>query len=265
MIHYSIDDIRKEFIELYLSEAFVTSGDTKTIEIIDANFEIKPGETAIFGSLNEYANRELQWYLSESLSVDDIPGECPKIWKQCATKDDAHEINSNYGFLEFNESNYSQYKHALNELIKDPNSRRACHIYTRPSIWYEYNRDGMSDYICTFATQQFLRKFDSKSNKYTLIYCVSMRSNDAITGLKNDLYWARYIAGRMIYDLKAAGIEVEDEPIIYWHANSLHLYERSFGLLENYIRDHGTKEMKKRLDSIQSERFFNNSLNNSKF
>lgn len=253
MIHYNINDIRKEFASLYLSESFITSGDTKTIEIIDANFQVSSSDDSIFGTLNEYAHRELQWYLSESLSVDDIPGECPKIWKSCATKDDKHEINSNYGYLEFNAENYNQYKHALNELIKDPNSRRACHIYTRPSIWNEYNRDGMSDYICTFATQQFIRKI---GNIDTLIYCVSMRSNDAVTGFKNDLFWARYIAYRMIYDLKAVGKTIADDPIIYWHANSLHLYERSFNLIDNYIKVYGTKEMKDKLAIIEQKRLY---------
>jgi len=240
----SIDDIRKEFVELYLNSDFTPSGKTKTIEIINANFQVLPGDETIFGSLNEYANRELAWYLTESLSVTDIPGDCPSIWMDCATKDDNHFINSNYGYLEFNAENYNQYKHAINELIKDPNSRRACHIYTRPSIWNDYNKDGMSDYICTFATQQFIR------NK-TLIYCVSMRSNDAVTGFKNDLYWARYIAKRMILDLKSAGLEIEDEPIIYWNANSLHVYERSFNLIKNYIKNRNNKEWNDKLKQIE--------------
>ena len=59
-----------------------------------------------------------------------------------------------------------------------------------------------------------------------------MRSNDCVTGFKNDLYWARYIAKKMISNLKERGVEVNDEPIIYWNANSLHLYERDFHYLD---------------------------------
>lgn len=242
MLHRNtIDDIRSEFVNLFLNEDYIKSGSTHTIEIVNATFEVAPDETTIFGTLNEYANRELAWYLSESLSVKDIPGECPKIWEYCATKNDEKLINSNYGYLEFNHENFNQYKNAVNELIKDPTSRRACHIYTRPSIWNEYNKDGMSDFICTFATQQFIRN-------NTLIYCISMRSNDAVTGFKNDLFWARYIAKRMILDLHTAGMkELADEPIIYWNANSLHVYERSFKLIIDYINKSNNKEWMSKL------------------
>lgn len=240
LVRNTIDDIRNEFVELYLNDKFVSNKNTTgslTIEIINANFEVKPEDISIFGSLNEYAHRELAWYLSESLSVKDIPGECPSIWKECASKDDKQEINSNYGYLVFNEANYSQYRHALQELINDPSSRRACHIYTRPSIWNEYNKDGKSDYICTFATQQFIRDNN-------LVYCVSMRSNDAVTGFKNDLFWARYVAKRMICDLNAINPELKlnSEPIIYWSANSLHVYARSFPLIHKYIEQSNNKD-----------------------
>ena len=225
MKRHSINDIINEFKFLYNNNEFVIDkSGSKTIEIINANFEVLPNETAIFGKLNSYANRELEWYLSQSLSVLDIPGNVPQIWMNISTKDDKHEINSNYGWMEFSEKNYEQYKHALEELVRDPYTRRACHIYTRPSIWNDYNRNGMCDYICTFATQQFIR------NK-TLYYCVSMRSNDAVVGFKNDLFWARYIAKKLIFDLKERGIELNEEPIIYWTANSLHLYERDFHYL----------------------------------
>ena len=222
----SITDIKNEFKELYKRGEFVISkSGVKTLEIINADFEVLPEETAIFGKLNEYAEREIQWYLSQSLSVLDIPGKIPPIWMNVSTKDDKHEINSNYGWMEFSKDNYEQYNHALNDLLNDPTTRRACHIYTRPSIWIDYNRNGMSDYICTFATQQFIR--DNK-----LIYCVLMRSNDALRGFKNDLRWARYIAKKMIEDLNKNGMNLDNEPIIHWHANSLHLYESDFHLLD---------------------------------
>jgi len=225
MLKNTINDIKNEFKRLYKNQEFVISKNgVKTLEIIDADFEISPEETAIFGKVNDYAQREVEWYLSQSLSVLDIPGKIPQIWMNISTKDDKHEINSNYGWMEFNENNYEQYNHALNDLINDPTSRRACHIYTRPSIWVDYNRNGMSDYICTFATQQFIRN-------NTLIYSVAMRSNDALRGFKNDLFWSRYIAKRMINDLNKAGMNIKPEPIIHWHANSLHLYESDFYLL----------------------------------
>lgn len=253
LVRNTIEDIRNEFVELYLNDEYIVNKNitgSKTIEIINANFEIKPEDTAIFGSLNEYSHRELAWYLSESLSIKDIPGECPKIWKQCASKDEEELINSNYGYLVFNEANCRQYKHALMELVNDPSSRRACHIYTRPSIWYEYNENGKADFICTFATQQFIRN-------NSLIYCVLMRSNDGVSGFKNDLFWARYVAKRMIEDLNLINPEfkLNPEPIIYWNANSLHIYERSFPLIDKYIAKSENKDWQKRLDIKKAKEY----------
>ena len=226
MNKYTIDDIKLEFKKLYKDNKFIISkSGIKTLEIIDADFEVRPTDFTIFGELNNYANRELEWYLSQSLSVLDIPGKIPPIWMNISTKDEKHEINSNYGWMEFSKENYEQYNYALQDLLNDPTTRRACHIYTRPSIWIDYNRNGMSDYICTFATQQFIR-----NNK--LIYSVTMRSNDANRGFKNDLYWARYIANKLIEDLNKNGMNLDKEPIIHWHANSLHLYESDFHYLE---------------------------------
>lgn len=231
MIRNTVEDIRRAFKELYDNGEFVVSASgSKTLEIISADFVVDPNETAIFGKLNEYADREIQWYLSQSLSVLDIPGKCPKIWMDISTKDEKHEINSNYGWMVFSDANGNQYDNALEELIKDPGSRRACHIYTRPSMWKDYCRDGMNDYVCTFAVQIFIRD-------NTLHYCVNMRSNDSVYGFKNDLYWARYVANKMISDLKEKGVELNNNPIIYWHANSLHLYERDFHYITEYFAD----------------------------
>lgn len=50
-------------------------------------------------------------------------------------------------------------------------------IYQRPSIWYEYNLDGASDFICTNSVAYYIR--DGK------LHCsVSMRSNDVVYGYK---------------------------------------------------------------------------------
>ena len=53
----------------------------------------------------------------------------------------------------------------VKELIAHPDSRRALIIFTRPSIWLEYNADGMSDFICTISAQVFIRngKFQKDS------------------------------------------------------------------------------------------------------
>lgn len=92
-------------------------------------------------------------------------------------------------------------------------------IYTRPSIWNEHSREGMSDFICTNTVQYFLR--DGK-----LIAVVQMRSNDVVFGFKNDKAWQDHVHTNLANDL---GVDVGD---MIWHAGSLHVYSRHFSLIE---------------------------------
>lgn len=221
---HSLQEIREEFKRLKDSNSITIIGkDTKTLEIVNADFEVKPGETSIFGEVNEYVERELEWYKSMSLNINDIPGKIPPIWKATASEDGW--INSNYGWCIFHPSNGYQYKRCLKQLIEDNSTRRACMIYARPNMQVEWCEEGKNDFMCTFTTQQFIR--DNK-----LVYIVLMRSNDAVFGFKNDLYWHRFVANKLIKDLKENGVNVEDEPVIYWHADSLHVYERHFNLID---------------------------------
>ena len=89
-------DIRQEFARLYQKSEFVIDkSGVKTIEIVGASFWAN--SSLIFGAVNEeYVQRELDWYKSQSLNVNDIPGGPPAIWKQVA--DSEGYINSNYGW-----------------------------------------------------------------------------------------------------------------------------------------------------------------------
>lgn len=228
-----ISDIKKEFANKYKNQEFVVNskGD-KTIEIINANFEIDKDETVIFGELNEYANRELEWYKSMSLNVNDIPGKVPVIWQMVADYDGY--INSNYGWCIWSADNYNQYKNCLKHLIDDQGTRQACMIYNRPSMQYDYDKNGMADFMCTFAVQVFIRN-------NMLIYNVLMRSNDAVYGFKNDLFWHRHVIENLIEDLKYNGISINDYKL-YWHAGSLHLYERNFNYIDEYLKNANNNE-----------------------
>ena len=181
--------------------------------MIGATFEAN--EPTIFGELNEdYIDRELEWYKSMSLYVEDIPGKTPAIWQQVA--DRGGKINSNYGWAIWHKDNGLQYARVLNELSFAPNSRRAVMIYTRPSMWEDYNRDGMSDFMCTNAVQYMIR--DEQ-----LVAIVQMRSNDVVFGYRNDYAWQRYVADHLSEDLN-----LTREPKIIWHVGNLHVYERHF-------------------------------------
>lgn len=216
-IYSKVADVRKWFRDLKSRGQYVQDkSGVKLIEVVGATFEAD--EETIFGPVNrDYVERELQWYKSQSCNVNDIPGGSPAVWKQVATP--TGEINSNYGFLIWSEENGRQYDNVLAELKEKPTSRRACMIYTRPSIWKEFNRDGMSDFICTNAVQFLIR--DEK-----LSTVVQMRSNDVVFGYRNDVAWQKYVQVKLAADL---GIEVG--PVI-WHAGSLHVYERHFHLVD---------------------------------
>ena len=218
------NDIKEIFINKYNNGDFriLYNGEVKTIEIQNAHF-IADKDYIIREPNYDYASREIEWYKSQSLFVEDIPGKTPVIWEQCA--DEEGKINSNYGWCIYNPANAMQYKHCLEQLLEDNSTRRACMIYSRPTMQYEWNSDGKNDFMCTFATQQFIR-----NNK--LVYIVLMRSNDAVYGFKNDLYWAKYVAKQLITDLHKNGVNVDDVPEIYWHADSLHIYERHFKYLD---------------------------------
>jgi thymidylate synthase len=192
----------------------------RTIEIVSANFIAS--DDALFGKVDwNYIHREEKWYDSQSRNVNDIPGGAPKVWLAVASKDGT--INSNYGWTTYSPENGSQYCKCLAELQKNPESRRAVVIYTRPSMWEEYNIDGRSDFMCTNAVQYLIRDG-------ALHACVQMRSNDAIMGYKNDRAWQYTVQQRMANDL---GVPVGD---LHWNANSLHIYERHFFLVDHFAR-----------------------------
>jgi len=215
-----VSNIQQTIIDKYLSEDFVIDKTgVKTVEIIGATF-IADKDYVIRKPAYEYIQRELEWYKSQSLYVDDIPGGAPQIWKDVSS--DEGKINSNYGWCIYSEENGNQYKHVQRELRNNPNSRRATMIYNRPSMHLDYNRDGMSDFMCTYANTFYIR--DGKLDSHYL-----MRSNDAVFGYNNDYAWARYVQNQLAEDL---GIEVGN---LIWTASNFHVYERHFNFIEELL------------------------------
>jgi thymidylate synthase len=215
----SIDNIKANFLDQYKLNIFQKDkSGVKLLEIINASFIAdKP---VIFGKVNnDYIERELQWYISQSLNVNDIPGEVPAIWRQVSDKDG--NINSNYGWCIYSKENGNQFGSVVNELNKSPDSRRAVMIYTRPSMHIDYNINGMSDFMCTNTVQYVIR-----NNKlYTMVY---MRSNDVVYGYKNDYAWQNYVRNQVLNSLNDKNISLGD---MYWNVGSLHIYERHFKLI----------------------------------
>ena len=227
---YNTEDIRQQLIAKYKAGDFrVTKSGVKTVELQNVQFECDK-DYIIREPNYEYANREIQWYESQSLNVNDIPGKTPAIWEQCA--DVNGEINSNYGWMIWSKENGSQYQNCLWQLINDPVTREAAMIYNRPNMHVDATANHKHDFCCTYAVQCFLNPIKETDNAYALNYIVYMRSNDAVFGFDNDVLWHMYVQKKLCEDLsKALDAAIFPQKIV-WHAGSLHVYERHFKYLE---------------------------------
>jgi thymidylate synthase len=226
-----VRNIRDEFArkfhskEIVINESGSISG-SATIEIVGASFIAD--ENIIFGQLdNDYISREIAWYRSMSLDVNDISGKIPKIWQAVSGKHG--EINSNYGFLVYSNHNGDQFENVIEELLRNRNSRRAIMIYTRPSMHVDWDRHGMTDFVCTNTVQYIIR-----NNRLDVI--VQMRSNDAWAGYRNDLAWQQFVQAELVEVLNMHLKESISAGNITWQVGSLHIYESQF-----YLIDHFTK------------------------
>lgn len=223
------NDIKNLLVEKYKNNEFrVTKDGVKTVELQGAQFVADKG-WIIREPNYDYANREIEWYKSQSLNVNDIPGVTPKIWQQCA--DVNGDIVSNYGWMIWSKENGSQYKNCLWQLTNDPTTREAVMIYNRPSMHVDAFANRRHDFCCTYAVQCFLNEI-CEDNVYKLDYHVFMRSNDAVFGYDNDYYWHKYVMSRLLCDLNQSPERFVKPGDIVWNAASLHVYERHFKFLE---------------------------------
>lgn len=202
-----------------------------TVENINQHLVLDPTDPEIdaFREFKkDYAEREKKWYLSHDLSIkgwmDDI-----KIWQFCASKDGKQEINSNYGYLVYDEKNGSQFDNAFLKLKENKESREAMVIFTRPQIHVDATADGKHDFICTNFYHFFIRK-----NKLEMI--LSQRSCDFVTGFPFDFNWACYVYNDMLTKLREVYPNLEAGTVQY-NIDSLHTYMRSEKLLVNFIKN----------------------------
>lgn len=228
--------IRNKFISLYKDNVFRDIGNkvqqSRTLEIQNAHF-LADNDFIIRKPNYDYANKEIEWFNSESLNVNDIPGEkVPMMWKICATPDG--RINSNYGWCVFSDENYNQYYHCRNKLIEDLHTREAIMIYNRPKMWLDYCKDGMHDFMCCQNQHYFINERD---NNIYLDVIVNFRSNDAVFGYCNDYIWTKYVLDKLAKEISLFTKKEILSGNIWWNADSLHIYERHFKFIEKYISD----------------------------
>ena len=210
------EKIVKELKQKYKDKDFVEVNGEKTVEIINACFQAD-SSYLIRKPDNSYIAREISWYESQSLNVNDIPDGAPAIWQKVSS--DNGYINSNYGYLLYSDENYNQFDNVIHALLTDKHSRQAIAIYTRPRMHFDSTQNGMQDFCCTNTVQYLYR--DGR-----LHAIVSMRSNDAVFGYNNDVAWQQHVLTKLCNELRL------DMGNIYWNAGSLHVYERHFQYLQ---------------------------------
>jgi thymidylate synthase len=213
-----VQDIRNQFKEKLAVKDFAEDGN---LEILSASFVAD--EPSIFGEIDSTWNsRELRWYMSQSLNVNDIAPPVPAVWKQVASSKGM--INSNYGWCIFSRRNGYQFHKAIDSLVKNKNSRQAVMIYIRPSMHEDSVLDGMRDFMCTYSTQLLIR--DGK-----LHHIVNMRSNDVVYGFKGDRFWQDTVLDLALSRLKVTYPDLV-KGSLYWNAGSLHVYPKHFNLVQ---------------------------------
>ena len=168
-----------------------------------------------------YVIAELLWYLSADDKTDWI-ANYSSFWNSIS--DDGTTANSAYGARIFKPhpriagGTFSQWDYIKEELKNDPDSRRAV-VHIR-SPWDSVK--AKLDVPCTLSLQFFIR--DEK-----LHLVAHMRSSDLILGIAYDVPAFTLMQELMAREL---GIGMGS----YTHvSNSLHIYERHFGMVEEMI------------------------------
>jgi len=171
-----------------------------------------------------YAKREWLWYLGADPKDDSIC-EHATAWKKLQQDDGS--FYSNYGQYLFgkSEGQPSQFEYLIRTLRSDPQSRRASMTLLRAEHLYE----GNTDTVCTYAINFFI-------NQGYLCMTVMMRSNDVIWGLTNDAFcfWNLHVFVHTILQVAMPHLMIGT----YTHmANSMHVYDRHYGMIANIVRD----------------------------
>ena len=148
-----------------------------------------------------YAQLEWRWYLTANKSAKGIAKHA-KIWYKCM--DENGDVNSNYGW---HWKQGDQISYVIDELTRDPNSRRASlSIYDAKD---RYNWE--NDPPCTYAINFWIDANRLHMN-------VMMRSNDLWYGFCNDQFCFSML---MIDIARELNISVGK----YFHfTNNLHIY-----------------------------------------
>lgn len=226
MFHY----YRELHNKMKLNDTVIDKSGVKIVEIISPRIVLDPSKDNGCIDFNarksprDYLKKESEWYNSKSLSIEKVNDV--KIWASVCDKNE--EINSNYGYLVYSKGNFNQFDNVVKKLVEHKESRQAVIYYGRPTIHYEWNSFGSSDFICTLY-QQFLIRNDE------LTTITSMRSCDFIFGAFNDVPFFTSVIINLYNNLLPYYPDLKLGEHIFI-PNSAHVYERHFNLLDDIIQ-----------------------------
>lgn len=181
----------------------------------------------------DYIKSEMLWYLKGD-KFDLSILEKASLWKSLVNKDGS--INSNYGQYWFASP---QFDNVVKILSEDKDSRRAY-----MTILSDFHLLSMTnDVPCTIAIGFRIRPSVHDSSIDVLNMSVAMRSQDVIFGMGNDAPAFSFIHEMMLQSLR------RKYPALmcgsYFHtADSFHVYERHFEMLEKLAGDDEYEEIK---------------------
>lgn len=186
-----------------------------------------------------YCKQEFLWYLRGD-RYDTSIEEHAKMWQKLRDVDGG--FNSNYGQYLFKTDEPrrggSQLEWVVDELTRDPHSRRACMVLLSPS----HLRENNVDVVCTYAISFRVRDFK-------LNMSVSMRSNDAIFGLTNDVFCFSMIHEMVFELLRYDWINTPEDNVLHYlgrtlelgtythKVDSLHVYQRHYDMLRALVSE----------------------------
>jgi len=165
----------------------------------------------------DYVKKEFLWYLRGD-RYDTSITEFAGMWKSLIQPDGG--INSNYGQYIFS-GECNQFQRVIDILKSDKDSRRATISILQPG----HVLTDTTDQPCTYSL-----RFSIRNNMLGM--SVRMRSQDAIFGMGNDAPCFSFIHEMV----QVALTEFYPDLVLgeYYHsADSFHVYERHFEMLEN--------------------------------
>lgn len=233
----SLEDIHRcLMIELLESPDFKAAPRGKPIhELMAASFTLMDPRNRLIMSPARAANYgfgvgELCWYVRGD---DDLATMTYYNKRMTQFSDDGVTINSAYGARILNggartDVQPSQWTLCIEELRRDPDSRRAVMHINQPRDLRKAVAFGSKDVPCTMSIQLFIR--DRLLHMHVL-----MRSNDIVWGLPYDVFSFTCLMESFLYQLQENGVEVDGLGQYHHTAGSLHLYDTHFEMAKDVI------------------------------